>query len=309
MGKQRSLTRRVDVVDLLNRLKIKIEIQGDDFIIARCPNKEHEDKNPSWKISDGGESNGLHYCFPCKFGGNPVQLVEHVNDCSKQEAIEFVKKSCGRSKGFIIESDGNMFVGKQKTITPPKGLKKIIKGSNCEKYLQERGIGKREIKRFHLLDMKWQRRVWVPITKDARLLAWLARSYNDEKPKVMTPIDNSNHSWAMFGFDHLDREKKTLHLSEGWISAIRVYQADFPNSIATCGSNLTEEQIFDLHSFTKIVVWQEGDLAGCNFSKQVKGWFRGKRVFVVRLPEGKDPADFSTVELRKFYLNRRKKNG
>ncbi|RKZ03492.1 hypothetical protein DRQ25_17720, partial [Candidatus Fermentibacteria bacterium] len=118
------------------------------------------------------------------------------------------------------------------------------------------------------------------------------------------------HAWAMFGYDFLDRERKIIHLSEGWISAIRIYQAGFSNSIATCGSNLTEEQIFDLHSFRKIVVWQEGDLAGRNYSKQVEGWFRGKRVIVVRLPEGKDPADFLTLELRKLYnQNRRNGNG
>jgi len=306
----KTINKRVDVVDLLKRLEIEITERGDDFVVALCPNKLHDDQTPSWKMADGGEKNGLHYCFPCGFGGDAVKLIQYVKDFSINEALDFAKASCGRTSNFSIgDADGDMFGGEQSEIIEPKGLRKIRTDSNCGIYLKERSFGKQEIKRFGLLDWKWQRRVWIPITKNGKLLSWIARSYTGQKPKVMTPTDDRNHSWAMFGFDLLDFTEKEISLSEGWASAIRVYQAGFVNSIATCGSNLTEEQIFDLLSFEKIVVWQEGDLAGRIFSKKARQWFAGKQIEIVELPEKTDPENFTTNQLKKLYLNRRKKNG
>ena len=170
--------------------------------------------------------------------------------------------------------------------------------------MRSRGINRKEIDEFGLKDWRWRKRVFVPVyLKDDLMVTWLARSYvKGTVPKILYPSDDRGTKWGIFGYEKLDFGNKKIHLTEGWISAIRVKQACFENVLALCGSRITEEQAELLSRFDEFVVWQEGDQAGKKFIMNVKEWLGySRKVVVVSLPLKKDPADFQPDKLRIFY--------
>jgi len=194
-------------------------------------------------------------------------------------------------------------------IEPPEGLRPIRfergERTACAAYLLSRGFGEREVDRFGLLDWPGKYRIFVPVTRHGLLISYVARSYSNGKPKVLTPLAASGARWAMVNFDGLDRSKKEVHLTEGWASCFRVWQAGFTNVVATCGSRLKLEQVLDLAWAERFVLWQEGDRAGESFFGELLAWLgRERMIEAVVMPTKSDPADKGTRELLWLYEHR-----
>jgi DNA primase len=312
--------RLVSMRDVLDALGIEYRVNGDE-LVARCRSGEHEDKNPSWSMHDepGEESNGLFHCFSCGWGGDVFRLVEKVKDCRFVEAFDLVAEflctpvPVDRVSGNYAEVDyRRIFRSYRPTpVRLPPGVRKVLDGSECMRYLLGRGIGTAEIERFGLLDWAWRRRVMVPITREGVLVTWTARSYAGEKPKALHPETEEKHTgarWGIFGLDQVAKDYGEVSITEGWASAIRVYQAGFANPVAVCGSKMTEEQAGELRRVARFVtIWQEGDAGGRTLVKSVVAWLgRGTNIEIVRLEKNKDPADCTPEELLNMYENRRR---
>jgi DNA primase len=305
------LRKWVDISDMLSRLGIEFKQNGSE-LIARCPNKLHDDKNPSWSIRDerGNESNGLFFCYSCKWGGDVFKLIQEVKGCSFFEALEFVRSKKGDIVNVEVEMEIDIDVNAgfrdywPKPIQIPKGVVEIKRDSKCYEYLSSRGIQWGDIQRYGLQDWKWKRRVFVPLKLHRYLVSWLARTYNDDERKVLNRPGKDGTKWALFGTEFLDKTNLTIHLTEGWIDAIRLHQGGYQNAIAVCGSTLSEEKIKQLTWVRKVIYWADGDKAGRRFAMEVRNWFTTfAEVFVIELDEGKDPADHSTGELRQKTKN------
>lgn len=300
------IRQRVDVRDVVDRLGMDYRVVGEDVVI-RCRSGQHADRNPSMRVnSEGGERNGLFYCFSCKWGGDLFDLVQKIRDCDFKSSVDFVKRSVGRRiGGFEFDEDAEIydgtFVAGLQAVAKPGGVVPVLYGSSCYRYLVSRGVGKREIERFGLLDWRTRERVFVPVIVDGVMVSWVARTYVGSKPKALTPKKSSSKN-NLFGFDLLNKHDKTISIVEGWLSAIRVWQAGFQNVVATCGSKLSMEQAERLSAFDRIIFWKEGDVAGRVFSVDVADWLgRDRKIVIIELPEGTDPADFSTKRLKMFY--------
>jgi len=306
---------KADVKEVLTKLGIRYKERGTE-IQAQCMSGTHPDADPSWSIHNEPmtDRHGLFHCFGCRWSGDIFNLVRKVKGCTFLEAVEFVGK-CKRSRIEITGKDATeedymrtFNTREAYPIEPPKGLRPIENGTLCMKYLAERGVGREEIDLYGLLDWRWRSRVFVPITRKKMLVTWIARSYNESNPKILYPKgEKIGTHWGLFGFDQVadySHAPKEASLSEGWISAIRVAQAGFRNSIAVCGAMLTEEQAEDLAWTEKLIIWKEGDAAGKVFMKDVMLWLAEREVEVVSMPKGKDPADFIPSQLKQLY-NRR----
>jgi len=177
----------------------------------------------------------------------------------------------------------------------------VADGLPCQKYLASRGLPISEVERYGLKDWRQRSRVFVPLTRRGVLISWLARTYSGGKPKVLYP-KGAAQRWAMFGIDQVEVDSE-INITEGWIDAIRLQQADLPNPDALGGSLLTQEKALELSSKrpNRIVVWMDGDTAGYSMALDVVAWL-GMRIpiFVVQMPDGTDPADFTPGEIRKF---------
>lgn len=305
-GVDASETRKqIDVSELLSRLGIEYKENGQE-LLAKCPNKNHEDNNPSWSIHNelGDNSNGLFYCYSCKWSGDVFKLIMEVLGCSFSESLKFVQgKDFGKSDD--IESSVNVNTENYRTYWPkpiqiPKGVVEVEYESKCFQYLFSRGIYWDDIQRFGLMDWTWKRRVFVPLHFRGYLISWLARSYNGDDRKVLNMPGRNGIKWAFFGTNFLKKENTTIYLTEGWVDAIRLHQAGFQNVVAVCGSVLSEEKIKQLTWVRDVIYWADGDNPGRKFATEVKNWFSAfADVVVVECDEGKDPADYSIDELTK----------
>ena len=299
----------VDVKTVLEKLKISFEDQETE-LLARCKSGKHEDKDPSWKIHVGDEKNGLFYCFPCQWAGDIFDYVMQVKDIGFSAALIFVSNCCNvtvtNDNDEELTEDEEQYDEIFKAFLPreinePEGVIKIKNGSACIEYLANRGFGREEIDYFNLKDWQWAKRVFVPITKDKKLVAWVARCYNDQDLRVLTPKGNKVGSrWGIFGFDQVDKSIKKATLVEGWGSCIRAKQANFINPIALNGSSITEEKGELLSWIDEFLYLQEGDTAGKLLGEELKQRFSDKKVNVVALDSKKDPNDYSVQELKRI---------
>lgn len=314
MGSQKLISKdlriRVDMKEVLDRLGIAYKVDGDE-LKARCPNPKHVDRRPSWSIRDDvfDEKNGFFYCFSCGWSGDVYNLIMTLKECTFLDALLFLEK-CKKHRYFDTSVDdgdieyNNTFSNRQPVkIRKPLGLKWIGNGSLCMGYLANRGIGRKEIDEFGLMDWVVRKRVFVPVylRKDF-MVTWVARSYVEGTiPKILYP-SNSSPTWGIFGYDRLSFENKKIVLTEGWVSAIRLMQARFENVVSTCGSRITEEQAELISVFDEITIWKEGDHGGEKFERNVNEWLGfGRNINVVSLPVRKDPADFLPEDLIRIY--------
>lgn len=309
MTEPREILRHADVQAVLDALKIEHVRRGDE-LVARCLSGRHDDRHPSWSVHSepGAENNGLHSCWSCKWAGSLFDLVTKVRGCGFAEALEFVaqRRSTATSRELTRGYDKPFRLHEPPEIRWPRGLKEVEQGSECLLYLAGRDFGMEEVRGHGLMDWRWRGRVFVPVTRRGVLVHWVARSYRGENPRALTPTGEGLGSrWGIFNLDGLDRSQKILHLTEGWADCIRVKQAGFPNPVALCGSSMTEHQAGELTCFSEIVVWQDGDVAGEAMCRSVRGWLgQDRKVEVVSMPIGKDPADFPPDELRTFHRRR-----
>jgi len=295
----------IDVSSILDLLEIKVHRNGNE-LLARCPNKNHEDRTPSWGIHDerGTALNGIFHCHSCKWSGDIFKLIMEIKNCSFPEAL---KIASGERIVASVEADVEMSVdvGKLKVrsywpveIRLPKGVEEIKEVGSCRDYLESRDIFQSDIDRFGLMDWKWKRRIFVPLFFRGKMVSWLARTYVDDERKVLNQPGRGKTNWAMFGTNLFDTTKKIVNLTEGWVDAIRLHQAGFFNVTAVCGSTLTEEKIKQLTWAEKVRYWTDDDKAGKKFSKEVKNWFSKHAIVeVINLGDGRDPAECSIDEL------------
>ena len=153
---------------------------------------------------------------------------------------------------------------------------------------------------------RYRNRIMFPINDTSgRVIAFGGRLFPSAKPQneneakyinsPETPIYNK--SKILFGFDKAKsaiREKDFCILVEGYMDAIMSYQAGAINTMAVCGTALTEEQLRLISRLTdKIIFAFDMDSAGQTATKRsldLAGAYNFQRKVLV-LPSGKDPAD------------------
>jgi DNA primase len=105
-------------------------------------------------------------------------------------------------------------------------------------------------------------------------------------------------SKTLYGLFHaIPHIRKTgfAYLTEGYTDVISMHQVSFNNTVGTCGTSLTEDQVTLLKRYTQNVnLVFDGDKAGHTATLRSIDMFlmQGFEVQVTTLPDGKDPDDF-----------------
>lgn len=108
-----------------------------------------------------------------------------------------------------------------------------------------------------------------------------------------------NKSKNLFNINLVKKEKRaggisSLIMVEGYMDAISLYQAGFPNVVASMGTSLTKEQARLCKRYTdNVLISYDGDFAGQKANLRGLEIMKeeGLKVRVVPLPEGLDPDD------------------
>lgn len=175
------------------------------------------------------------------------------------------------------------------------------------RFLRQKGFKDEDIYRAGLITKKNQgyqdlfrnRLIFPILNSQGDAVAFTGRVLDDSLPKYLnspqTPIYDK--SSILFGFDKAKsdvREKDEILLVEGNMDVIACHQAGIKNTVCTSGSALTETQIIQIKRFTpNIKIAFDKDNAGQEATKRAINLALEceMNVFVVLIPQGKDPAD------------------
>jgi DNA primase len=193
--------------------------------------------------------------------------------------------------------------------------KKALNDGYKEEFLVETGLC---IKGEQALFDRFSGRVMFPIhSLSGKVIAYSGRTLKTDKniAKYVNSPESEIYrkSDVLYGIfqakNSIVRHRKCF-LVEGNIDVIAMHQAGIDNTVATCGTALTDEQVRMIKRFTdNVTVMYDGDAAGMKASLRAIDMFlkAGMDVKALLLPDGDDPDSFarkhSATELEAYFSN------
>jgi DNA primase len=176
-------------------------------------------------------------------------------------------------------------------------------------YLESRGINKESMKHFALGYSSSMNMVVTPVhSPDGISIGIVGRSIEGKSFKNSTNLPKSK---TLFNIHRAKRIGDHVIIVESNFDAIRVYQAGFPNVVATLGGFLSTEQqhLLNRH-FNKITIMTDSDLAGRELGKSISSKLRMKDVLWASYEYGKiyphdakDAGDMTDQEIKSCIKN------
>lgn len=145
---------------------------------------------------------------------------------------------------------------------------------------------------------RFRARVMFPIRDvSGRVVAFGGRLLEGDGAKYLNSPESDvyrkkNHLYLLNVAKNSVREKQRVILVEGYMDALRLHSCGYTETVASLGTALTESQAKLIRRFTdRCYLCYDTDLAGQNAA--LRGMYElkkaGVEVFVVCLPDGKDP--------------------
>lgn len=289
-----------------------LDIRGEtsnDFLCL-CPFHSNRD-TPSFSIS---HTKGLFLCFnpSCNAQGNIVELVKQVSHRNDFEAMRFIMQAkVGTEQSFedelaeLLDSKPD-FVG-----FPQETLDKLYGDVNdrARQYFATRGITNDAVDHFKLGYSANMDMVIVPVhSPDGLPVGLVGRSIEGKRFKNSNNLPRNK---TMFNLHRAKRLGGTIIVVESSFDAIRLYEAGFPNAVATLGGSLSNDNIQNLNKYAnKIIIATDADEAGRKLGMQIAGRLPRKEVLWASYeygkvyPQGKkDMGDLTNEEIRQCILN------
>lgn len=173
------------------------------------------------------------------------------------------------------------------------------KGYSSKEILQSGVASSREVG-GEIYD-RFRDRIIFPITSaQGEIIAFGGRILDKGEPKYLNSSESPLYkkSAILFGLSQARnafREKDCAVVVEGYFDAITSHQAGFCNTVAPCGTALTEDQIREIKRFTKKIIFAfDTDEAGKKATARAIIIAQPLEVelYVAQVPSGKDPDDF-----------------
>lgn len=151
----------------------------------------------------------------------------------------------------------------------------------------------------------YRNRIIIPIKdKFGQIIGFGGRYFGDSDkfPKYINPSESFlyNKSNTLFGLNHaLNSIKKSdrTHLVEGYFDCIQCFKHGLENTVAPCGTSLTDAQLKLLKKYSQnITLFFDGDNAGKTAAmKAIKSCIKnGLTPFIVQL-ENNDPDEYARI--------------
>jgi DNA primase len=205
---------------------------GNNELIVRCPNPDHNDTNPSACFNS---ESGLLFCFSCSFSCNASYLAGKAG-------VELpVKKPLPKFK-----SDSEELW---------RSFNKLKPAFN-NPYLKNRGVTDANVLTF---DIRESNKGVVFLFKDYsnHLVGAQLRQY-EGKPKYLT--FGQRIVYPEYKIPEFDKDQP-IYLTEGVFGAIRGYNAGL-QTLAVIGAMVKRETVGFLNNWSKIYGLFDNDLAG-----------------------------------------------
>lgn len=295
---------------ILQTLGLDVVAETSNDFLCLCP--FHGNRHtPSFSVS---HTKGLFICFnpSCGVSGNIVDLVKETTKRNDFEALRFISSMQPSSSEAFEDELASLLEDKPDFVEFPQDKLDELYNSNDERsreYFHSRGFTDKSIDHFRLGYSKSQDMVIVPVhSPDGLPVGLVGRSIEGKKFKNSTNLPRSK---TMFNLHRAKREGGTIIVVESSFDAIKMFEAGFPNAVATLGGHLSNENLDNLNRYSsKIIIATDTDEAGRKLGETIASKLKGKEVlwasyeYGMIYPHGaKDIGDMTNEEAKQCILN------
>jgi DNA primase len=281
----------------------KLRRSGEQHYRGSCPIHRGEGRDAFHVQLD---KNAFH-CFSCHAGGNVLDLVMAMEQCSLREAALRLQQqlvpSHGGARRRQLPSEENKLVTEKRT--EPAPLRFSLTGLRIEHpYVSGRGLTWQTAAQFGIGYYPgpgiMRNRIVIPIhNQRGQVIAYCGRAIHGEEPRYKFPAAFQK-STALFNYHRAaPLAQDAVVVVEGFFDCMRVHQAGFPSVVALMGSALSPAQEADLaKGFRSVMLMLDGDAAGRAGSKAAAERLSTRcHVHEVALEPGQQPDQMSNEEL------------
>lgn len=273
---------------------IELKRQGRGHI-GRCP--FHDDHHPSLYVDSEKQT---FTCYSCGEKGDVIGFVEKAEGCTFAEAVTRLhplgkreNKPCPDAKIAVASVADN-----------EKFLHQLMPYASGDSGLTPTYMDFEVGRSPAMTDKSWKsmaNRIVFPIrNEEGVLVAFGARRLTDENREVAKYINSSTSDlykksetlYGLYRAKEVIREEDAGFIVEGYKDALAMHAAGFGNTVALCGTALTEGHISLLKRYTdRVYLLLDGDEAGHKGAEKAAGQLTdaGMETEVIRLEEGEDP--------------------
>lgn len=295
-----------DIGAILVRLGIEAKKKGKEWL-AVCPNPDHADRSPSWRIRDepGATKHGYFHCWPCGFKGGLLDLVQKKLGLEDRRAA---REWLGGNVAAVAQKPVERVVLQVRRASLGFRLPEEVICAPIDKwpspareYWRKRGLEDWQVDRWgvgYATQGTLAARI-VLVTRDAkgRPLRYTARTFASAAKRYIEPYpEEKAHEGAMFGEQHwppiAERKNLPLFLVEGAVNGLAL-EAEMPgiHFAATAGSSMRGMYAAKIATWGAGCVMTDPDKAGDKlFADMEAGMGRHLPLHRLRLDVGMDPA-------------------
>jgi DNA primase len=284
----------------------RLRRSGKEQYRGRCPIHRGEGRD-AFHAHLG--KNAFH-CFSCGAGGNVLDLVANIEQCSLRDAASRLQRrylagGCATAAQRWQPGGGQLVTKKREGNA---GLSFCLSGLDAaHPYVSGRGLSRETASRFGIGYYGgpgiMSGRVAIPIhDEQGRLVAYCGRALSsDEQPRYKFPAA-FRKSAVLFNYHRAAAlVDESVVVVEGFFDSMRVHQAGFPSVVALMGAALSPDQENLLvNRFPRMTLMLDGDEAGqaasCAAAQRLAK--RGS-VHQALVAPGRQPDQMSNDEIRR----------
>lgn len=282
----------------------KLRRSGREQYRGRCPIHGGEGRD----AFHAHLGKNVFHCFACGAGGNVLDLVAELEQCSAREAAlqlqrRYVADGLAVAPRRLQPGEGQLVTEKREgNPVLPFSLHGLVAE---HPYVSGRGLSRQTASQFeigyHAGPGIMTGRLAIPIHDEyGQLVAYCGRSVAADPPRYKFPA-GFRKSAVLFNYHRAAAgSHRRVVVVEGFFDCMRVHQAGFTSVVALMGSALSQQQA-DLLAcrFAAIVLMFDGDSAGqagaCAAGARLA---RHRSVRQVILAPGRQPDHLSDEEIR-----------
>ena len=317
---------RYNITDIAARY-FNVMRRGARFV-ALCP--FHADRHPSLTLSP---THAAYHCFACGAKGDIFSLVQHMEKCTFVEAAERITGGLFTAHTQpILPPPAEAIISEQTRIENTHFLTSLIPYTpTCRELTAtykdfEVGIAPTQPTQYYQTYslQRMAGRLIFPIRNKAGELVGFSARLRDkakertqetaqetaqertQKPSAPKYLNSSftdgftkgAHLYALHRALPFVQQTRTLYLVEGYKDALALHAAGLPNTVALCGTALTEQHIALLTSLApQLQLLLDADKAGAAAAQRISQQLLHKVTCrICALPEGEDPDSLFTKQ-------------
>jgi len=303
---------KADLRSILRSCNIEIISQtGTDFLCL-CP-FHHNTDSPAFAAS---YSKGLYVCYNqnCNAAGTILDLVVKLTGRNTFEAMRFISSN-KMSDAELLEEELKELLDEKPEFeefseeTLVKLYNGLLANEKAKDYFASRKINLSSIAHFSLGYSENMNMVTVPLhSPDGIPVGVIGRSIEGKSFKNSPNLPRNK---TMFNLHRAKREGGTIIVVESSFDAIRLWQAGFPNAVATLGGSISDINIQNLNKYAStIIIMTDNDKAGKSLGETIANKLKNKNVLWARYDSlnmyphnAKDVGDLTDEEIKQCIKN------